>query len=76
MVALLDGIPQANMKVPADVRVGFSIAEPAEWLGGDDAFWQSLAGVTTGETQTEPAMPANTAGDRALPGADGLTALG
>ncbi|MGK5679329.1 hypothetical protein [Actinoplanes sp. URMC 104] len=25
------------------MRVGFSVAEPPEWLGGDDAFWQHLA---------------------------------
>ncbi|MFA1548946.1 hypothetical protein [Actinomadura chokoriensis] len=28
-----------------DVRVGFSVAEPAEWLGGDGEFWQHLSTV-------------------------------
>ncbi len=47
--ALTLGIPHARAVLDArglrDVRVGFSVAEPAEWLGGDDAFWQYLSAV-------------------------------
>ena len=45
MDALLLGLPHAKQAAPADVQVGFSVAEPAEWLGGDDEFWQTLADV-------------------------------
>ncbi|GIE15538.1 hypothetical protein [Paractinoplanes ferrugineus] len=45
--ALTEGIPHARRALDAaghaPVRVGFSVAEPAEWLGGDDAFWERLA---------------------------------
>ncbi|HWS38786.1 MAG TPA: hypothetical protein VN408_39365 [Actinoplanes sp.] len=45
--ALTVGLPYArtalNRRGLDHVRVGFSVAEPAEWLGGDDAFWQRLA---------------------------------
>jgi hypothetical protein len=45
--ALTLGIPHAraalNRKGLGDVLVGFSVAEPPEWLGGDDAFWLHLA---------------------------------
>ncbi|SNY38635.1 hypothetical protein [Paractinoplanes atraurantiacus] len=47
--ALTRGIPYARAVLDSrgrhDVRIGFSVAEPAEWLGGDDAFWRHLAGV-------------------------------
>ncbi|ROO84396.1 hypothetical protein EDD29_1919 [Actinocorallia herbida] len=47
--ALTRGVPHARAALDRgglhDVRVGFSVAEPAEWLGGDDAFWAHLAGL-------------------------------
>ena len=47
--ALTLGIPYARAALDRrglhDVRVGFSVAEPPEWLGGDDAFWQHLSGI-------------------------------
>jgi hypothetical protein len=47
--ALTLGIPHAravlNEKGLHHVRVGFSVAEPAEWLGGDDEFWRYLSAV-------------------------------
>ncbi|MFD8499228.1 hypothetical protein [Amycolatopsis sp. NPDC059657] len=47
--ALALGIPHAratlNRRGLHDVRVGFSVAEPPEWLGGDSDFWQYLAGL-------------------------------
>jgi hypothetical protein len=47
--ALTRGVPHARAALDRrgrhDVRVGFSVAEPPEWLGGDDAFWRYLAGV-------------------------------
>ncbi|GAA0959383.1 hypothetical protein [Actinocorallia libanotica] len=47
--ALALGIPYARAALDRrglhDVRVGFSVAEPPEWLGGDDAFWQHLSGI-------------------------------
>lgn len=45
MEALIEGLPHAKRCVPAQVLVGFSVAEPAEWLGGDDEFWQTLANL-------------------------------
>lgn len=45
MEALTQGLPHAKRSAPAHVQVGFSVAEPAEWLGGDDEFWQSLANL-------------------------------
>ena len=42
MDALVQGLPHARRTAPAHVQVGFSVAEPAEWLGGDDEFWQTL----------------------------------
>lgn len=29
------------------VELGFSVAEPPEWLGGDDAFWNAVAAFPT-----------------------------
>ncbi|MFG1609086.1 hypothetical protein [Actinoplanes sp. NPDC049265] len=47
--ALTRGLPHARAALDrrglGHVRVGFSVAEPAEWLGGDDAFWQHLAAI-------------------------------
>ncbi|MFC0506705.1 hypothetical protein [Micromonospora costi] len=47
--ALTLGIPHARAALDErglrDVRIGFSVAEPAEWLGGDDAFWSYLASL-------------------------------
>jgi hypothetical protein len=47
--ALTLGIPHARAALDAkglhDVRVGFSVAEPAEWLGGDDEFWRHLSAI-------------------------------
>ncbi len=47
--ALTLGIPHARAALDrrglGDVRVGFSVAEPAEWLGGDDGFWRHLSGL-------------------------------
>ncbi|MBS1673301.1 MAG: hypothetical protein JSS74_04985 [Actinobacteria bacterium] len=45
MEALIRGLPHAKRAAPATVQVGFSVAEPAEWLGGDDKFWQTLASL-------------------------------
>ena len=49
MEALIEGLPYARRRLDArgcrDVRVGFSVAEPAEWLGGDEEFWRRLAKV-------------------------------
>lgn len=45
MDALIRGLPHAKRAAPAHVQVGFSVAEPAEWLGGDDEFWQTLANL-------------------------------
>lgn len=45
MEALTQGLPHAKRAAPAHVEVGFSVAEPAEWLGGDDEFWQALANL-------------------------------
>ncbi|MGW4364443.1 hypothetical protein ACWEKT_02265 [Nocardia takedensis] len=45
--ALTKGIPYARAALDRrgleGVQVGFSVAEPAEWLGGDDAFWNHLS---------------------------------
>ncbi|GIF21318.1 hypothetical protein BJ973_005234 [Actinoplanes tereljensis] len=47
--ALIAGLPHARRALDErghdTVRIGFSVAEPAEWLGGDAAFWQRLAGA-------------------------------
>ncbi|MGC4804266.1 hypothetical protein [Micromonospora sp. DT233] len=47
--ALALGVPHARAALDRrghhDVRVGFSVAEPAEWLGGDDAFWAYLSAL-------------------------------
>lgn len=47
VAALTEGLPHARMALDRgahhDVELGFSLAEPAEWLGGDDAFWAELA---------------------------------
>lgn len=45
MEALTQGLPHAKRGAPAHVLVGFSVAEPAEWLGGDSEFWQTLANL-------------------------------
>jgi hypothetical protein len=42
LAALTRGLPHARARVRDGVRVGFSLAEPAEWLGGDDSFWDEL----------------------------------
>ncbi|MCP2328794.1 hypothetical protein HDA40_007301 [Hamadaea flava] len=42
IAALTQGLPHARAQVHDGVQVGFSLAEPAEWLGGDDDFWKSL----------------------------------
>ena len=44
IAALAAGLPYARARVRDGVKVGFSLAEPAEWLGGDDAFWRQLPG--------------------------------
>lgn len=41
--ALIDGLPHAKRTAQSHVQVGFSVAEPAEWLGGDGEFWQALS---------------------------------
>ncbi|CAL9417004.1 hypothetical protein SUDANB95_01767 [Actinosynnema sp. ALI-1.44] len=45
--ALTRGVPHAREALDerglTHTRVGFSVAEPAEWLGGDDAFWEHLS---------------------------------
>ncbi|MEU4804187.1 hypothetical protein [Actinosynnema sp. NPDC023587] len=46
--ALVHGIPHVKSLLRARglaPAVGFSVAEPAEWLGGDDAFWAHLNSV-------------------------------
>ncbi|SEG72548.1 hypothetical protein SAMN04489712_11012 [Thermomonospora echinospora] len=47
--ALTLGIPHARTALDRrglhDVQIGFSVAEPAEWLGGDDEFWRYLSTV-------------------------------
>lgn len=47
--ALTLGIPHARATLDRqghrNVRIGFSVAEPPEWLGGDDEFWQYLSAV-------------------------------
>lgn len=45
MEALTQGLPHAQRASAEHVKVGFSVAEPAEWLGGDDEFWQSLGNL-------------------------------
>lgn len=45
VAALTRGLPYARARAGDGVRVGFSVAEPAEWLGGDDRFWSELAAV-------------------------------
>ncbi|MEV4350438.1 hypothetical protein AB0J83_38775 [Actinoplanes sp. NPDC049596] len=42
LTALTRGLPYARTRVRDGVQVGFSLAEPAEWLGGDDPFWRDL----------------------------------
>ncbi|MBM2623832.1 hypothetical protein JIG36_50920 [Actinoplanes sp. LDG1-06] len=42
IAALTRGLPHARGRVRDGVQVGFSLAEPAEWLGGDDDFWKNL----------------------------------
>ncbi|MFC9997645.1 hypothetical protein [Nocardia sp. NPDC127526] len=53
MEALIRGVPHARKSLDAaghgDVRIGFSVAEPQEWNGGDDAFWKRLAEVPRAE---------------------------
>ncbi|WP_409492107.1 hypothetical protein [Amycolatopsis sp. cmx-11-12] len=47
--ALTLGIPHAratlNRRGHQKVQIGFSVAEPPEWLGGDDGFWQYLSAI-------------------------------
>jgi hypothetical protein len=43
IAALTQGVPYARARVRDGVHVGFSLAEPAEWLGGDDQFWKELS---------------------------------
>ncbi|SCF47172.1 hypothetical protein GA0070216_12162 [Micromonospora matsumotoense] len=47
--ALTLGVPHARTALDRrglqHVRIGFSVAEPPEWLGGDDQFWSSLSSV-------------------------------
>jgi hypothetical protein len=47
--ALVHGVPHARATLDrrglGDVRVGFSVAESPDWLGGDDAFWEHLSRV-------------------------------
>ena len=45
LAALTHGLPHARAHVRDNVQVGFSLAEPAEWLGGDDDFWKDLTSV-------------------------------
>jgi hypothetical protein len=45
VAALTRGLPYARSRVRDGVQVGFSLAEPAEWLGGDDTFWEELSHV-------------------------------
>ena len=43
IAALVQGLPYARTRVRDGVQVGFSLAEPAEWLGGDNQFWRDLS---------------------------------
>jgi hypothetical protein len=45
IAALTQGLPRARRRIRDDVQVGFSLAEPAEWLGGDDQFWKDLSAL-------------------------------
>jgi hypothetical protein len=45
IAALTQGLPHARTRVRDGVQVGFSLAEPAEWLGGDDDFWEGLGSL-------------------------------
>ncbi|MGW3783588.1 hypothetical protein ACWD5Z_03335 [Micromonospora chokoriensis] len=45
IAALTQGLPHARTRVQDSVQVGFSLAEPAEWLGGDDQFWKELVSI-------------------------------
>lgn len=51
--ALIQGIAHARKTLDTvgleRVRIGFSVAEPQEWQGGDDAFWDRLATVPNAE---------------------------
>ncbi len=53
MEALIRGVPHARKSLDAagygDVEIGFSVAEPQEWNGGDAAFWNRLAEVPRAE---------------------------
>ncbi|NNH69556.1 hypothetical protein HLB23_06685 [Nocardia uniformis] len=53
MNALVQGIAHARKTLDTigleRVRVGFSVAEPPEWMGGDGAFWDGLAVVPPAE---------------------------
>lgn len=46
LIALTKGIPYAKQRLAEHgfdhVKVGFSVAEPPEWLGGDGPFWSEL----------------------------------
>jgi hypothetical protein len=50
MAALTKGIPYAKQRLAERgldrVRIGFSVAEPAEWLGGDGQFWSELGSLS------------------------------
>jgi hypothetical protein len=47
--ALVHGVGKARGMLDSlslgDVEIGFSVAEPQEWLGGDTAFWAALSNV-------------------------------
>jgi hypothetical protein len=43
LAALTRGLPHARALLRDGVQVGFSLAEPADWLGGDDQFWKDLS---------------------------------
>jgi hypothetical protein len=45
IAALAQGLPHARTRLRDGAQVGFSVAEPAEWLGGDDQFWKDLSSV-------------------------------
>ena len=45
IAALAQGLPYARTRVRDGVQVGFSLAEPAEWLGGDNQFWRDLSSL-------------------------------
>ncbi|MFD0360788.1 hypothetical protein ACFQZZ_04920 [Nocardia sp. GCM10030253] len=51
--ALTEGIAHARRELDRlghnQVDLGFSVAEPPEWLGGDADFWQHLAKIPTAE---------------------------